>query len=98
MLGRRLLVCAVTLVALTSTGCTGAADRGKAEGEGEGEGEGAKKATVAVDPPRVGECRVLEPADVAEPSNESQAVDCERPHSAETFLVDEFDGRTARLA
>jgi hypothetical protein len=87
MLGRRLLVCAITLLALTATGCTGAADGG----------EGEKK-KVAIDPPGARECRVLESADIAEPSDDSPVVRCEQPHSAETFLVDEFGGRTARLA
>jgi hypothetical protein len=91
MLGRRLLACAVSLLALAATGCTGAADGG-------GGADDREDDKVAVDPPRTGECRVLEPADVAEPSNDSPAVECGQPHTAETFLVDEFEGRTAGLS
>lgn len=42
----------------------------------------------AVEPPRKGACRVLEPADVAEPSNAHKMVDCDEPHTAETYAVD----------
>jgi hypothetical protein len=88
MVGRRLLVGAVALLALAMTGCTSGAGGADAKGE---------KQEVAVDPPRVQECRVLEPADIAAPSNDSLVVDCQEPHTAETFLVDEFRGRKARL-
>ena len=41
----------------------------------------------AVEAPEVGACRVLDPADVARPSNASRVVDCGEPHTAETFAV-----------
>ena len=47
------------------------------------------------DPPQVGECRVLEPADIAEDSNEAEPVDCSGPHNAETYRVGTFAGDLA---
>jgi len=45
--------------------------------------------------PTLGDCRVLAPDDVAEPSNDTAPVDCREPHTAETFAIgelpDEFD-------
>lgn len=38
-------------------------------------------------PPTLGACRVLTPADVAEPSNSSEPVECTEPHTAETFAI-----------
>ena len=46
-------------------------------------------------PPTSGTCRVLEPADIAEDSNDSETVPCTEPHNAETFLVGEFKGDLA---
>ena len=37
--------------------------------------------------PVLGACRMLTPDDVAEPSNDSEAVDCSDTHTAETFAV-----------
>jgi hypothetical protein len=51
---------------------------------------------VAVARPKVGECRVLAPEDVAEPTNSSPVVPCQDPHTAETFLVDELPGHLAK--
>lgn len=49
----------------------------------------------AVEAPNIGACRVLEPEDVAQPSNATRTVDCADPHTAETFAVgplpEEFD-------
>jgi hypothetical protein len=53
---------------------------------------------VAVDPPLAGECRVLTPAEVAQPSNGSSAVPCREPHTAETFHVGTFRGPAAEAA
>jgi Septum formation len=44
----------------------------------------------SVEPPQVGACRVLRPADVAQPSNASTVVDCKDKHTAETFAVGEL--------
>jgi hypothetical protein len=96
MVGRRLLVWAVPLAAVLATGCTGAGAE-RDGGEGGGGGRDAAR-ELLVDAPRTGECRVLAPEDIAEPSNDSPAVGCGQPHTAETFLVDEFVGRTADLS
>jgi hypothetical protein len=40
--------------------------------------------------PELGACRVLAPADVAQPSNATRTVDCTEPHTAQTFEVGEF--------
>jgi hypothetical protein len=47
-------------------------------------------------PPAVGDCRVLTPADVAEPSDASPVVDCTEEHTAETFAVGSFPDRLTR--
>jgi hypothetical protein len=44
----------------------------------------------SVTAPEVGACRVLAPADVAQPSNATRTVDCTEPHTAQTFEVGEF--------
>jgi hypothetical protein len=48
----------------------------------------------AVEAPELGACRMLTPADVAQPSNATRTVDCGQPHTAQTFAVgqlpDEF--------
>ncbi len=41
----------------------------------------------AVEPPAVGACRDLAPADVARPSNATATVPCSRPHTAQTYVV-----------
>ena len=41
----------------------------------------------AVEAPDLGACRVLTPDDVAQPSNATKTVDCDEPHTAETFAV-----------
>ncbi len=46
----------------------------------------------AVAAPEVGACRVLEPADVAQPSNATRTVDCTEPHTAQTYEVGAFPG------
>ena len=42
----------------------------------------------AVEPPKAGACRVLEPDDISKPDNATRTVACTKPHNAETF-----DGR-----
>jgi hypothetical protein len=41
----------------------------------------------AVEAPELGVCRVLTPEDVAAKSNATRTVDCDEPHTAETFAV-----------
>jgi hypothetical protein len=41
-------------------------------------------------PPTLGACRVLTPEDVAEPSNDTEPVECSEPHTAETFAIGEL--------
>lgn len=45
------------------------------------------EAPVSTDLPQNGLCRMLSPADVERPDNDTAAVDCAEPHTAETFLV-----------
>ncbi len=85
VLGGRALACVVAVLALAASGCTGADD----------DSDDLPERKVALDPPPTRACRVLVPADVARPSNDSPVVDCGQPHSAETFLVGEFGRRTA---
>ena len=55
---------------------------------------GAEPEVDAETMPRLGACRVLTPDDVAQPSNETETVDCAVDHTAETYAVgalpDEF--------
>jgi hypothetical protein len=44
----------------------------------------------AVEAPELGACRVLTPEDVELPSNATRSVDCEEPHTAETYAVGEL--------
>lgn len=41
----------------------------------------------AVDAPKLGACRMLEPEDVAQPSNATRTIDCSEKHTAETYAV-----------
>lgn len=48
--------------------------------------------------PTLGACRVLVPQDLARPTNNTDAVACGSPHTAENFLVREFPQRLAARA
>lgn len=67
-------VAAVLLVVLT--GCSAAG--------GDEDGE------VSLEPPQLGACRLLTPADVKATSNDSPVVSCRQRHTAETFAVGTF--------
>lgn len=55
---------------------------------------GEKASPAATDtPPKLGECRVLAPEDVVEPSNATEPVECAEPHTAETFAVGQLPDR-----
>jgi hypothetical protein len=64
-----------------------------ASGSGE---EEAQTGTVEV--PTLGACRVLTPADIGQPTNSSEVVDCADEHTAETFAVGSFPGDIPRDA
>jgi len=80
----RLLVIALVAVGALS-GCTGSP-------EDEPDGE-----PVSVEPPAIGDCRLLEPDDIAGSSNDTDPVSCKDAHTAETFYVGEFTGKDADL-
>ncbi len=73
---RRPRAVAVVAVALLLAGATlaGCSDGGGADAAEE-------------DPPTLGACRLLDPADVAKASNTSPTVPCTEPHTAETYAV-----------
>ncbi|WP_395692837.1 septum formation family protein [Nocardioides sp.] len=56
-------------------------------------GCGDDPAPTDVQAPALGACRVLEPADVAQDSNDSDVVDCTADHTAETYAVGELPDR-----
>lgn len=61
-------------------------------------GDAEPPADAGADPvevPALGACRVLEPADIAEPDNSSEVVDCTQDHTAETFAVGTFPKKLA---
>lgn len=43
-----------------------------------------------VEPPELGDCRLLTPEDVGEPDNADEVVECSEEHTAETFAVGTF--------
>ena len=47
---------------------------------------------VDEEPPALGACRLLTPEDVAAPANTTEAVDCDEPHTAETYAVGQLPG------
>ena len=85
LVGRPVAPLLVSLAALTLlSGCQGLGpERGAATG-------------AAV--PDIGACRVLAPADVAHPSNDSPTVDCAEPHTAQTFAVGTVPGDLAHAS
>jgi hypothetical protein len=56
-------------------------------GDAEADGNTDPGQVDSVEVPRLGECRMLTPADVVKPSNATRTVDCEDEHTAETFAV-----------
>ena len=83
MLLRSSALAAVALLALTA--CTPA----------ESDPEEPREEPVSVAAPANGACRVLEPADVAKVSDQTETVPCGKPHTAETFAIGQFRGELA---
>jgi hypothetical protein len=52
--------------------------------------------TGSTKPPVLGDCRVLTPEDIAQPSNGSPVVSCTEPHTAETFALGTFPASLTR--
>ncbi|HET6625291.1 MAG TPA: septum formation family protein [Nocardioidaceae bacterium] len=79
----RITVALAALALLALSACSGStADSGSAE-------------VGSVEPPALGDCRVLTPEDVAKSSNASPVVDCAEDHTAQTFAVGTFPERVA---
>ena len=55
-------------------------------------GGDASSDPVDEEPPALGACRLLTPEDVAAPANTTEAVDCDEPHTAETYAVGQLPG------
>lgn len=92
------LAALATVAALALGGCTAAEsdpDTTNGEQTGDQTGEQTTEQSETVEAPDPGACRVLEPADIAEASNDTEPVDCSEPHNAETFLVGPFKGDLA---
>lgn len=53
-----------------------------------------QEASVRLDPPELGACRDLEPADLTEPANETAPVACAQDHTAQTFAVGDLPTST----
>ncbi len=77
------LAAASLLLALTACGGGGLSDQGDID---------------AVDAPELHACRALTPADLGQPQNATEVVDCTEKHTAETFAVGEFPARVADRA
>ncbi len=65
-------------------GTEGASVGASSAGGGSGNGTGRTAETA---PPELGACRVLEPSDVEEPTDDTEKVGCDEPHTAETYAV-----------
>lgn len=93
-MGVRTVVVGAVAVATLLAGCTGGGtlDDGSADVP---DGDQETAAAVAVEPPEVGLCRALAREDLDSPTDDSPAVDCAEPHTAETFHVGEVDGDLA---
>lgn len=50
----------------------------------------------SVDAPALGACRELTPADISQPQNATETVECSKPHTAETFFVGNFPEKVSR--
>jgi hypothetical protein len=51
---------------------------------------GGDQEPVGVQPPQLGQCRMLTPQDITRPSNDTEPVGCVKRHTAETFAVGRF--------
>ncbi|GAA4693471.1 septum formation family protein [Nocardioides nanhaiensis] len=77
--GLSLVAAPVLVLVLVLSGCGGAAVPGL----------GGEDAAEAAETPELGACRDLTPADVAQPSNQTETVPCAEPHTAQTYAVGE---------
>lgn len=78
--GPSLVVAPLLALVLVLGGCGGASVPGL--------GDDAD-AVEATETPELGACRDLTPADVAQPSNQTETVPCAEPHTAQTYAVGE---------
>ncbi len=76
----RAAVAAVFAAAVVLAGCS-------AEPQGENVDPDQVDSTEV---PELGACRMLTPADVAQPANATRTVDCDDKHTAETFAIGEL--------
>lgn len=84
------LAAAAALLALTAlTGCT------PAESDPKSSDDPTDVKAEVVKAPKIGACRVLQPAQLAEASNDTQTVPCTQQHNAETYAVGPFKGKLA---
>jgi len=83
------LAALATAAVLVLVGCTPAESDPDEDG---GQSGGTSGQTETVEAPEPGSCRVLDPADIVEASNDTETVPCTEPHNAETFLVASFKG------
>ncbi len=58
-----------------------------------GEGQTSSASADSVEPPELGACRVLAPAEVAAPTNASPTVPCDQKHNAQTFAIGDVPAR-----
>ena len=56
-------------------------------------GAGGASSTGGTTAPDVGACRMLEPDDVAQPSNDTDPVSCDQAHTAQTYAVGSLPGQ-----
>ncbi len=83
----RATVAAAALALLAACSNGGIAGTGIGGDDGGGSGDGSSGAGVDTGPPEVGACRTLTPADVEEPTDDTETVPCGQEHTAETYAV-----------
>lgn len=94
MLVRLAALASAALLAVTA--CTPAeSEPSDNQGQEPSGGQGGEQQAITIKAPDPGACRVLEPADIAAASNDTEPVPCAQPHNAETFLVAPFKGALA---
>ena len=88
------LAAAAMLLGLALSGCT-AAQSDPQNSDGQSSDDPTDVKAQVVEAPKIGACRVLQPADLAAPSDDTATIPCTRPHNAETYAVGPFKGKLA---
>jgi hypothetical protein len=81
------LAALATVLTLALSGCSATS-----------QGEERSERQEAIEPPKLGACRMLTPEDIGQPADDTEAVACTEHHTAQTFAVGTFPQEVARGA